>query len=44
MAQLPLDERVRLGGDMGTPVALSEEDCGQHFTDIATMVHERLSD
>ena len=43
MAQLPLDENIRSGGDLGTPVALTDNDCGQYFSDIATMVHDRLS-
>ena len=43
LAQLPLDERIRLGGDMGTPVALSDEDCGQAFREIADSLHEHLS-
>lgn len=44
LAQLPLDERIRLGGDMGTPVALAEEDCGQGFREIAQSIHETFAD
>jgi len=44
LAQLPLDERIRLGGDMGTPVALSDEDCSKAFVDIAKTIHEHFED
>ena len=43
LAQLPLDERIRLGGDMGTPVALSEEDCSKPFREIAESIHDQLT-
>ena len=43
LAQLPLDERIRLGGDMGTPVALSEEDCSTPFHEIAESIHDQLT-
>lgn len=43
LAQLPLDERIRLGGDLGTPVALSDEDCGTPFHEIAESIHEQIS-
>lgn len=43
LAQLPLDERIRLGGDMGTPVALSDEDCGTPFHEIAESIHEQIT-
>ena len=44
LAQLPLDERIRLGGDMGTPVALSDEDCGTPFREIADSIHDQLTE
>ena len=42
LAKLPLDERVRLGGDLGAPVALSDEAFAQPFHHIALQVADRL--
>lgn len=41
LGQLPLDERVRLGGDVGIPVALSsDEDISTPFLQIAEQISE----
>lgn len=40
LAQLPLDERIRLGGDVGIPVALSSDDIAEPFLDIAKKITE----
>ena len=42
LAQLPLDERIRLGGDLGAPVSLSDEDFASPFHDIAQQVSVTL--
>lgn len=44
LSQLPLDERIRLGGDMGIPVALSsDEDISKPFLEIAEQVSKILA-
>ena len=43
LAQLPLDERIRLGGDMGIPVSLSDDDIAKPFLEIAEQVAETLA-
>ena len=42
LAQLPLDERTRLGGDIGIPISLSTDDCATPFLDMAQMVVDRV--
>ncbi len=42
LAQLPLDERIRLGGDMGVPVALSDDKIATPFIEIAQKISEVL--
>lgn len=42
LAQLPLDERIRLGGDMGVPAALSDEEFASPFVEIAQKIQEQL--
>ena len=43
LSQLPLDERIRLGGDMGIPVALSDDDIATPFLEIAEQVSEAFA-
>ena len=38
LAQLPLDERIRLGGDMGMPVALASDESCMPFVQLAENV------
>jgi ATP-binding protein involved in chromosome partitioning len=42
LANIPLDERIRLGGDMGMPVALSDEEFTKPFLDIANQITNQL--
>ena len=42
LAQVPLEEGIRLGGDMGLPSALSSDPIADPFLDIARQVDEML--
>ena len=42
LAQVPLDEGIRLGGDMGLPSALSSDPIADPFLDIARQIDEML--
>lgn len=42
LAMLPLDEKVREAGDLGSPVALTDDAHGRPFRDIAALVAESL--
>ena len=42
LCQLPLDERIRLGGDLGAPAVLSEEEFATPFMELASQVVHQL--
>ena len=42
LAKIPLDEGIRLGGDMGLPSALSSDPIADPFLDIARQIDEML--
>lgn len=42
LAQIPLDPKVREGGDKGHPIALNDHDVADLFDDLAASVAERL--
>ena len=42
LAQVPIDEGIRLGGDMGLPSALSSDPIANPFLDIARQIDEML--
>lgn len=43
LAQLPLDGRVREGGDLGRPVALEDSGPGQPFQSVARSIRDALA-